>query len=201
MAQFANKTGPRTLFAWADVASLAITVGSALDVSTMFEVAVIGRIGRRTGTAFTIGWPNVRIEGSVKASGNNSWAPLFTYQPPVGGTIVNTTLNGAVSANAATFIVTSGSNIAAGDILFLGDSSAANYEIVRVKSISSTTVTPEENVVNAHANAAIVTDQADIFTAVLGITSYQRIRAVVDNAGSGQDISVEVLCGSLDSVG
>lgn len=201
MAQLANKTANRTLFAWADVASLAITIGSTIDVSTAFEVSVIGRIGRRTGTAFTLGSPNIRIEGSVKSSGNNSWAPLFTYQPPIGASIANTTLNGAVSANAATFIVTAGTNIAAGDILFLGDSSAANYEIVRVKSIATTTVTPEENVVNAHANAAIVTDQAFIFTAVLGVSSYQRIRAVVDNAGSGQDISVEVLCGSLDSVG
>lgn len=201
MAQFANATANRSLFAWADVASLAISVGSALDVSTMFEAAVVIRIGRRTGTAFTTGFPNVRIEGSVKSSGNNAWAPLFTYQPPVGASIVNTTLNGAVSASDATFIVTSATNIAVGDILFLGHSSAANYEIVRVKSLSGTTITPEEAVVNAHANGAIVTDQADIATAVLGLAAYQRIRAVVDNAGSGQDISVEVLCGTLDSVG
>lgn len=201
MAQFANATANRSLFAWADVASLAISVGSALDVSTMFEAAVVIRIGRRTGTAFTTGFPNVRIEGSVKSSGNNAWAPLFTYQPPVGASIVNTTLNGAVSASDATFIVTSATNIAVGDILFLGHSSAANYEIVRVKSLSGTTITPEEAVVNAHANGAIVTDQTDIATAVLGLAAYQRIRAVVDNAGSGQDISVEVLCGTLDSVG
>jgi hypothetical protein len=201
MPQAPNKTANRSLFAWADIASAAVSIGTPLDVSTLFEMAVAIRFGRRTGSAFTAGWPNIRIEGSVKSSGDNSWSPLFSYQPPIGASIVNTTLNGAVSAAASTFVVTSATNIAVGDLIFLGDTTASNYEVVRIKAVSGTTITPEDAIVNGHANAAIVTDQADIVGGIVNLGSYQRVRAVVDNSGSGQAISVEVLAGTLDSVG
>ncbi len=201
MSQAANKTANRSLFAWADVASTVVSIGTALDVSTLFEAFVGIKIGRRTGTAFTVGWPNVRIEGSIKTSGNANWFPLYTHQPGLGATIVNTTLSAGITAADATFTVTSATNIAVGDLIFVGDTSAANYEIFRIKAVSGTTITPEDAAVNSHANAALVTDQAELGLARLDLASVQRIRAVVDNAGSGQAISVEVLCGTLDSVG
>lgn len=194
-----NKTVGTSLLAWQDVATANVVVGSALDVSTKYAIACQIRIGRRSGTAFTSGWPNIRIEGSVKSSGTDHWTPLYSIAPALGTSIANTTLNGAVSANASTFVVTSATNIAAGDILFLGDTSTTNYELVRVKSLSGTTITPEENVTNAHANAAICTDQAEMYFPSFDLGPYSRIRAVCDNANSGQSISVEVLCTTFDS--
>lgn len=196
-----NKTANISLFAWADVASAAVPIGSELDVSDKFELGVNIRVGRRSGTGFTAGWPNIRIEGSYRASGNNCWFPLFIHQPAIGTSIANTTLNGAVSAAATTFVVTSATGIAVGDLLFLGDSSAANYEIVRVKAVSGTTITPEDAIVNAHANGAIVTDQAEIVGVQMSVANVQRVRVVVDNAGSSRDIAVEVIGGSMDTVG
>jgi hypothetical protein len=176
-------------------------VNSAVDVSTKFAATIFIRLGRLTGSAFTAGWPNIRIEASYKSSGDNSWGALVPFQPAVGSSIAATTLNGAVSAGASSFVVTSATNIAAGDILFLGDSSSANYEIVRVKSVASTTITPEENVVNSHTTGAVVTDQAEIYVAQLDLLAIGRIRAVVDNIGSGQGIKVEVGIVYADSVG
>lgn len=197
-----SKTSGQTLSAWASVASAAVSVGSPVDVSTKLGATVFARLGRGTGTAFTAGWPNIRIEASPKSSGDNSWVPLVIFQPGVGvATLVNTTLNGAVSAGASSFTVTSASNIAVGDVLFLGDTSSSNYEIVRVKGVSGTTITPEENIVNAHANAAQVTDQAEMYQANLDLSSVVRIRAVIDNAGSGQAIYAEVTISYLDSIG
>ncbi len=197
-----SKTQNGTLLAWTDVASAACPVGSAVDVSTKFAATIFVRLGRLTGSAFTAGWPNIRIEASHKSSGDNSWGTLVSFQPAVGASIAATTLNGAVSAGASSFVVTSATNIAAGDLLFLGDSSTSNYEIIRVKSVASTTITPEENVVNAHANAALVTDQAEIFSpAAIDLFSIGRIRAVVDNIGSGQGIKVEIGISYADSVG
>lgn len=198
-----SKTSGQTLSAWADVASAAVSVGSPVDVSTKLGATVFARLGRGTGSAFTAGWPNIRIEASFKSSGDNSWFPLVTFQPGVGvATLVNTTLSGAVSAGATSFGVTSASNIAVGDILFLGDGTASsNYEIVRVKGVSGTTITPEENVVNAHTSGALVTDQAEIYQANLDLSSIVRIRAVIDNAGSGQAIKTEVTISYLDSIG
>ena len=187
------------MVAWQDIASGGQVISSAFNCATTYAAAFGVRLGRGTGTAFTANWPNVRIEASTQASGNNTWIPIFSYQMQVGASIANTTLNGAVSANASTFVVAAATNITTGDILFLGDSSTANYEIVRVKSIATTTVTPEENVVNSHTTGAIVTDQAEVTFPAMDLTTYQRVRAVVDNAGSGQAIKAEVQMTTFDS--
>jgi hypothetical protein len=153
----------------------------------------------RSGTAFTAGWPNLRFEGSPRTSGNDSWVQLFSYQMAVGASIANTTLNGAVSAGATSFVVTAATNIAVGDLLYLGDSSSANWEIVRVKGVSGTTITPEDPVVFAHVTAAAVTDQAEILAPAFDCHRLQRIRVVLDNAGSGQTVAVVVLACTYDS--
>lgn len=194
------KTQGTTLLAWQDIASAAISIGTALDVSTKFAGTVFARLGRATGSAFTSGWPNVRIEASALSSGNNEWIPLVVFQPAVGTSIAATTLNGAILAAATSCVVTSATNISVGDILFIGDSSAANYELVRVKSVSGTTVNFEEACTNAHSNGAVVTDQAEMWIATLDLSSVGRIRAVGDNLNSGQGIKVEVLVTTMDSV-
>jgi hypothetical protein len=197
----ATKTVATSLVAWADIANAAQTISSAQDVSTKFAAAFNILLGRRSGSAFTSGWPNVRIEASGKASGNDSWVPLFSYQMQLGASIATTTLNGAVSAGSGTITVASGTNIAAGDLLFLGHTTLpANYELVRVKSISGTTVTLEENCTNAHDNGAPVTDQAESTFPIVNLAAYSRVRVVVDNAGSGQTIAAQVLMTTLDSL-
>lgn len=196
-----SKTVNTSLLAWQDIASAADVIGSAVDVSTKFAASVWVFIGRLTGTAFTAGWPNIRIEVSAKASGTDAWIPIATFQPAVGASIASTTLNGAVSAAATTFVVTSATNIAAGDILFLGHTTtAANYELVRVKSLSGTTITPEEAVTNAHDTAAVVTDQAEVYVAQIDLTAVGRIRAVADNANSGQGIKIQALMSTGDRI-
>lgn len=197
-----TKTLDQTLFAWADVATANVTVGTAVDVSAKWAALVFVQLGRRSGSAFTAGWPNVRIEVSAESSGTDSWSPAVVFTPEVGSSIANTTLNGAVSAGASSFVVASATNIAAGDTLFLkGDTDAGN-ELVRVKSVSSTTITPEENVTNAHASGNAVTDQGVIFApALIDLSAAARIRAVVDNANGGQTVAVQVKAVYLDSVG
>jgi hypothetical protein len=199
MAVTPTKTIGAVAHAWQDIASAAQVISSVIDVSSKWAIAFAVFLGRATGSAFTAGWPNVRLEASGKSSGNDAWIPLLTLQPAVGASIVNTTLNGAVSAGASTITVTSGTNIAAGDLLFLGDSSTSNYELVRVKSISGTTVTLEEPCTYAHANAALVTDQAEAYFPTLDVSAYSRVRVIVDNVNSGQGIKAQVLYNTFDS--
>jgi hypothetical protein len=194
-----TKTVQTALIAWQTIAAGAQVISSVFNCATTWAAAFGIRLARRTGTAFTAGFPNVRIEASTQTSGNNTWIPLLVYQPLVGVSIVNTTLAGAVSAGAATFEVAALTNIDLGDILFLGDASAANFELVRVKAGSGTTVTPEDLVVNAHANAALVTDQAEMTFPQIDLSTYSRVRVVVDNSGSGQDIAVEVHLTTFDA--
>jgi hypothetical protein len=195
-----TKTVGTSLLAWQDIASAAQVISSAIDVSTKWAISFNIMLARLTGTAFTAGWPNVRIEASGAASGNDAWIPLLTLQPAVGITIVATTLNGAVSAAAASCVVTSATNIAVGDLLFLGHTTTpANYELVRVKLVSGTTVTFEENCTYAHDTTALVTDQAESYFPALDVSAYSRIRVVVDNASSGQGIKVRVTYNTMDS--
>lgn len=188
-----SKTAGTTLLAWADLAPGNVTIGSPVNVDTKYGATIFFRLGRRSGTAFTANWPNLRVEASAKASGNDAWVPMATFTPGVGSSIASTTLNGAVSAGATSFVVASSTNIAVGDILFLkGDTDAGN-ELIRVKSIVTTTVTPEEAVTYAHASGNAVTDQAEMFAAPLDLTAITRLRVVFDNLNSGQLCAAEVL--------
>jgi hypothetical protein len=196
-----TKTANVSLIAWQDITNTTVIVGAAQDVSSKLAATFYVKVGRRSASAFTTNWPTVRIEASAKSSGNDDWYPITLFNPANGATQANTTLNGAVLAGATTFVVSLATNIAVGDVLFLGDTSTANYELVRVKAISGTTVTPEEAVTYAHANAAIVTDQAELYFASADLSAVVRVRAVVDNANSGQPISVQVLMVTADSIG
>jgi hypothetical protein len=194
-----SKTIATSVLAWQDVATGAVALSAAIDVSTKWAAAFNVLLGRRSGTAFTAGWPNVRFEASGKSSGNDSWVPLFSYQMQVGANIANTTLNGAVSAGATSCVVTAATNIAAGDLLFLkGDTDAGN-ELVRVKGVSGTTVTFEEACTNAHASGNAVTDQAESTFPAFDVSSYARVRVVADNANGGQTFAAQCLLTSMDS--
>lgn len=197
-----TKAAQTDLLAWQDVAAAAYVEGSALDVSAMFAAAICIKIGRQTATAFTAGSPNIRIQGSIKTTGLTEWTDLWVYQPGVGvATIAKTTTNGAITANDATFVLTSGTNIVASDFLFLGHTTlTAKYELIRVKSISSNTVTPVHNVVNAHDTGANVTEQAEEAVGIIDLSGIMRLRAVADNIGSGQGIYVEVGLTALTAV-
>lgn len=197
-----TKTVGQTAISWAngDLASAAQYISSAIDVSGKFGIGFSIQVARKTGTAFTVGWPNIRIEASAKSSGNDSWVPRFVFQPALGASIVNTTLNGALSAGATSFVVTSATNIAIGDYIFLGDASTANFELVRVKAVSGTTITPEEAITYNHSNGAVVTDQAESIYVPIDCTGIARMRVVADNSNSGQAMATQVLYTLFDSI-
>lgn len=193
-----SKTWGTSLLAWQDVANAAIVFSAAQSVATKRAASFDIRLGRATGSAFTAGWPNIRIEAQNKSGG--LWTPLFTYQMALGASIGKTTLNGAIIAGATTCVVTSATNLAAGDLLFLGHTSdVTKYELARIKSVSGTTVTFEEAIAFAHDNGANVSDQAEMICPAFDLTPYAAVRAVCDNIGSGQGITVQVLMTTHDS--
>jgi len=201
MATTPTKVIQTPLLAWTDIASTAgtVSVGTGIDISTKWAGAVGIRLGRQSGSAFTAGWPNIRIEASTTASGNNSWVPLYNYQMQLGASVANTTLTAGITAGDATMAVTANTNIAAGDLVYIKDTSAANYELIRVKLVANLTITPEEVFVNNHANAAQVTDQAEEVWASFDLSTYTRLRYIVDNAGGGQAFAAEISLITFDS--
>lgn len=196
-----TKTAGLPLLPWADVATGSVNVGTALDVSARLAAGVFVRLARRSGSAFSTGWPNVRIEASAQAGSSDGWTPLFVFQPPAGASIANTTLSGAVSAGATSCNVSSATNLAAGDLVYLGDAASANWELVRVRSVGGSTIQFEEPCAFAHASGSAVTDQAEAIYVQLDLSTVVRLRAVVDNASGGQTVAVQVLCTTADAIG
>ena len=181
------------LAAWQNLSAASYVVGSALDISAMWNGRVTIEIGRLVATAFTSGGPAIRIKGSCATSGNDEWTDLFTYIPQIGASVAATTANGAISANAATYTATSASGITAGDLVFLGHTTTpANYEILEVLSVSSNTITPVNNVVNAHDNGCVITDQAEKQIIAIDFSGLMRIRADIDNTIGGQSFACRV---------
>jgi ribosomal protein S16 len=202
MATVPTKTVQSNLLDWTDVNSATETIGTAFNTATKWSGGIGIRLGRKSGSAFTASWPNIRIEVATATSpGTGDWIELIpAYTPLVGASIANATLNGAVNANVSTIVVNVSTNITVGDILFLGDSSTANYELVEVKSTpSNTTIALKTNTQFAHANASIVTDQAEKMFIPLSLTEAAQIRARVDNLNSGQNIAAQVTLITFDS--
>ena len=188
------KTVGNTHLAWQDIASNVVVIGAAIDATTLRAIAFNILVGRAGGTAYTLNYPTLRIEASGKAAGNDTWIPLLALQPAVGASIANTTLNGAVSAGATTCVVTSATNIVRGDLLFLGHTTlTANYELVRIQTVSGTTLTFEEACTNAHDTGALVTDQADVFFPAFDVSTFSRMRVVINNEGNVVGLRAQVL--------
>lgn len=168
-------------------------VGTAVDVSGVHSLGATMWIGRGNGTAHASPWAQIVIEGCPSATDDSMFSPIASLLMPAGASIANTTTNGTISAAATLFVVTSATNIAAGALLYVGDSTAANWEIVRVQSVSSTTITIDGAFQFAHATGQVVTSQAErVAIPAVDITGVARVRVACLNQ-SGQTVYARAL--------
>jgi hypothetical protein len=195
-----TKTAGTTLLAWQSLTNGGYVASTPADVSGAFGATVVILVGRTSASANTAGWPLCRVEVSAKATGDDTWVPVANFVPTAGASVANTTLNGAVSAAAATVVLTAATNVAAGDLLFLGDSSTDNYEVAEVRSVSSATVTLNDATTFSHSNGAAVTDQADKFVAQVDLTGVTRLRVAVANGGNARTVNVAAYLVTGDAI-
>jgi hypothetical protein len=205
----ATKTIETTLFTGADCASGSMYIGSEIDVSTKFQVAAFVRLGRTVTTALS-NYVGFKLEASARASGADFWVPVYVWQNAdiaVTGIIpASNLLNGATSAGATTYALDSATGQNAGDLVFFYEST--KYEWARTKSVSSVTATPLDPLVYAHADNCIVLDRGEEWVIPLDVSSYKRLRLVVDTASAGGSsaaatgytVFVQAFLGSLDSI-
>lgn len=197
MATF-SKTQGTSVLALQSVASGAVLISSAQDVSTKIAVTLFIHFGRRAATALTVG-AQIRIEASSKASGDGHWYPLFIYTTDIAAAS-DQAVNGTCNSGQAVIPMTDTTGFVAGDIIYIDNGTIGNSEWGRIKSIvGNTSVTIEDNLVNAQTGATVY-DQAQIFRAVdINCRAIGRLRVVVDNTGTGQAIAVEADMVSADS--
>lgn len=195
-----TKTQGTSILALQSVASAAVVISSALDVSTVIAASIFIHFGRRATTALTNGC-QIRIEASSKSSGDGHWYPLFIYTTDIVAS-ESEAATGTNNAGQNVITVASTSNLTAGDIIYIDNTTIGNSEWHRIKSIvTNTSVTLEDNLVNAqNTGAATIFDQAQIFRVVdVNCRAIGRLRVVVDNTGTGQAIAIEAHAVTADS--
>lgn len=196
MATFSKTYG--TLFALASTAASSVSVSSALDVSTKMGGLCYVRFGRRSATAAGAG-ANLRLEASHASSGDNSWYPFAIFTTAFAACEAEA-VSGTVSSGTNVITVASTTNLAAGDLVYIDNGTIANSEWGRVKSIvSNTSITIEDNLVNAQTGATIY-DSAEIYNPVAIPEGASRIRFVADGSLFTQAFATEVRYTTIDGI-
>lgn len=185
-----TKVEQTTLYAIAETASNAVSVGSSVDVSTYYAIDVRIRMGRSTGTAFTTA-PRFRIEGTYDSTSPTAdqWVTLAEFQCAVGASIGSQAVSGTEAAGETVVTLAAGTNFAADDFVFFHNTTLANSEWKRVVSISAADLTLQDGLVNAQTGATC-RDQSEEYHALIDVTAIQKVRLVVNGAGSGQAVIV-----------
>lgn len=199
-------TSEVSLFAIASVASADQQVGigaTGVDVSTYYAGIVRVRMGRATATAFT-NPPEIRIEGAIKTSPtDNDWVTLQAVSPAIGfGTIGSSAVSGTEAIGQTVVSLTSGTNFAAGQFIFFHNGTIANSEWKRIKSVATNDLTLQDAIVFAQTGAT-ARNQAEEFFIPVDLTSFNRLRVVVNNSpvgGSGQAVIIEAALGAVSAL-
>ena len=193
-----SKTNAQTLLALASVAASSVSVGSAVDVSTKIGGLIYTRFGRRAATAAGAG-VNIRLEASQSASANNSWFPFASFTTDFAVSEAEA-VSGTVSSGTNVVTVASTTNLVIGSLVYIDNSTIANSEWGRVKSISAnTSITLEDNLINAQTGSTLYT-LAEIYAPVSIPEGAMRIRAVADGASFTQAFAAQILYSTIDGI-
>lgn len=188
-----------TLYAIAQTASNALSVGSSVDVSTYYGADVRIRMGRGTGSAFTVA-PLIRIEAAYKTSPSaNEWSTIASFQPSLGATLASQAVSGTEAIGQTVVSLVAGTNFAAGDYVFFHNGTIGNSEWSRVVSVATADLTIAEGLVFAQTGSTC-RDQAEEYHALLDLTGVQKLRLIVDGSGSGQAVIVEAGMGAVSGL-
>jgi hypothetical protein len=161
-----------------------------LNIDGMDGCVVAIRMGRLATTAFTAA-VNFRVEVSPDNSGNR-WNSVQTLSTQLGSSVADEAVSGTVAAGVRVVTVASTTGLAVGDVVYFDNSTVANSEWGRIKSIvTDTSITLEDLLANAQTGATIY-DQAEIYAPVpVDLRGLRRIRVVADGSGGGQAFAVE----------
>lgn len=191
-----TKIDETVLYAIASTASNTIDEGSALDCSTYYTGVVRIRMGRGSGTAFTVA-PTIRLLWTAESGTPtaNQWGTLDEVVCRIGASIGSQAVSGTEAAGETTVTLAAGTNFAAKDLVFWHNGTLANSEWSNVQSVSGADLIISEGLVSAQTGAT-ARNQAQTWT--LGpydLRGVNKLRLQVDGAGSGQAVIVEAVIG------
>ena len=198
------KTQGTSLLALQTLASAAVVLGAAVDVSTKLAATVFIHVGRTIATALTNG-VKVRIEASAKGSLDGFWFSLAEFVTGVAASTTTATLTTGTVAGDIILPMTATAGIVIGDKVYIREAGGeTNSEFGRVKAVSANvSATIEDGTLFNHTiTTTLVWSQAEFFAAQLDLTAIGRIRVVADAAYavSGQTTVVEAFMVTGDAI-
>jgi hypothetical protein len=187
------------VYAIASTASNTVDEGSALDVSTYYGGKIRIHMGRGTGTAFTTA-PQILLQWTAVASPTaDDWGTEQIFIPGIGASIASQAVSGTEAAAQTVVTLAAGTSFAAGDYVFFHNTTIANSEWCRVQSVSGADLTLSEGLVNAQTGSTC-RDQAEEWSYDMDLVGVQKIRIVVNGAGSGQAVIVRASGGFVSGL-
>jgi hypothetical protein len=198
-----NKTAANSLVAIQTLASGAVVKSSAINVAGKFGMAVGVHLGRTATTALT-NPVKVRFEFSTEDSLDSNWYPIGDLISDTLASTTTATLTTATTAGTATLPMTATAGILIGDGVLIYDATIGNSEWGRVITVNTnTSVVIEDNTLRNHAiTTTQVWSKANIWSFVIDVSRYTRVRCVFDAAYalSGQTVVCEARYTLLDSI-
>ena len=199
-----NKTQGTSLIALQTLASAAVVLGAAQDVTTKLAATVFIHVGRTIATALTNG-VKIRIEASAKGALDGFWFSVAEFLTGVAVSTTTAVLTTGTTAGAIVLPMTTTAGIVIGDLVYIREAGGeVNSEFGRVKTVTAnTSVTIEDGTLFNHTiTTTLVWSKADFFVAQLDLTAIGRIRVVADAAYalSGQTVVVEAFMVTGDNI-
>ena len=171
-----------------------VVAGTRLDVAPYYSGLLRIRLGRSV-FAYIVS-PQVRVEVSPKTAPTaQDWVVCATVQMAKGASIAYAGIPNAAPAGQTTLEVDDGSNLAAGDYVFIRDDSLDyhNSEWLRVLSRLGYILTLEEPTVFPRGDYSdTITDQAEQHQCLVNLTTAASLRVVVSAVGAGGGVMCEV---------
>jgi hypothetical protein len=200
-----TKTQGTSLISLQTIASAAVVLGAAQDVSTKLAATVFIHHGRTATTALASG-VKFRIEASAKSSLDGFWFPLAEFVTATTASTTTATLTTGTTAGDTTLPMTATAGIVVGDLVYIREAGGeTNSEFGRVKTVNTNTsvVIEDGTLYNHTVTTSLVWSKAEFFTAQLDLTAIGRIRVVADwtSAAAGATTVVEAFMVTGDSIG
>jgi len=184
-----TKTIQTELLAPTLVAANAQQLSAELDLANIKKATIYIDHGRTAVTAFVGAGTEYRIEGSQKATGNDTWRTIASVECII-------TLATAITADgneaAGTTVIDIGANTpAVGDIVFWRNGTLALSEWMKVVAITGgTDFTIQDGLTNPQLAAQLIYNKAEQFVLTLDVNSFTRLRVVANNNNGTTNVGV-----------
>lgn len=161
-----------------------------INTDGWYEAIIKALHGRTVTTAPSAG-TIYAVEFSMESSGDGDWSE-YTRQVTGNAAAESEAVNTAAAA-ATLLEMTSTTNLVAGELIYIKNTTLDNSEWRRIKSVSGSPVglNLKDAIVNAQGGSATIYDQAEEVPFYINVGSIKRIRVRIENSSQAIDTLIK----------